>query len=223
MFLFHKIIDILQYMKRFLLSSNGKFVIEKGIRLLFDDVSKMRLTYITTAGKWVRDTSYLMIHRNSLENEGYDFEELDIEGKNKDDLREVLKDKNAVYVEGGNTFYLLKAVRESGFDTVIKELIEKGMVYIGSSAGSYIACPTIEMATWKKPGEEKENFGVTDLTGMNLVPFLVKAHYDPDQDELLKEKISQSKYETKVLKDGQAFLVEGGQYQLVGEGEEIKL
>jgi dipeptidase E len=146
-----------------------------------------------------------------------------IEGKNENELRELLKDKDAIHVEGGNTFYLLKAVRESGFDKVIKELIEKGMAYIGSSAGSYITCPTIEVSTWKKPGEEKDRFGVTDLTGMNLVPFLIKAHYDPEQNELLKEKISQSKYETKILRDGQAILVEGDSYKLVGEGEEIKL
>ena len=210
-------------MKRLLLSSNGGFVIEKGLKLLFDDVSQIKLAYITTAGKGNVNKTYLEIHKELLRKEGYDFEELDIEGKNENELRELLKNKNAVYVEGGNTFYLLKAVRESGFDKIIKELIEKGMPYIGSSAGSYIACPTIEMATWKEPGEEKDRFGVTDLTAMNLVPFLVKAHYEPEQKELLKEKISQTKYETKILKDGQAILVEDNNYKLVGEGEEIKI
>ena len=148
---------------------------------------------------------------------------LDIEEKTEDIWRELLKDKDVVLMAGGNTFYLLKAVRESGFEKVIKELIEKGMVYAGSSAGSYVACPTIETATWKKPGEEKERFGVTDLTAMNLVPFLFKAHYDPEEKEMLKEKISEAKYETKILKDGQAILVEGDNYKLVSEWEEIKL
>ncbi len=210
-------------MSKLLLSSNGSFVIEKGLKLLFDDVSKIKLAYITTAGNGSNDKTYLEVHKELLKKEGYSFEELDIDGKNEHELRELLKDKNAIYVEGGNTFYLLKAVRESGFDKVIKELIEKGVVYIGSSAGSYITCPTIEMATWKKPGEEKERFGVIDLTAMNLVPFLIKAHYNLKQDELLKEKISQTQYQTKVLKDGQAILVDGDDYTLVGEGEEIKL
>ena len=196
-------------MKKLLLSSNGGFVIEKGMKLLFDDVSKIKLAYITTAGKGNVNKEYLKIHKEMLKKEGYNFEELDIEGKNENELRELLKDKNAVHVEGGNTFYLLKAVRESGFDKVIKELIEKGVVYIGSSAGSYITCPTIEVSTWKKPGEEKDRFGVTDLTAMNLVPFLIKAHYEPDQEELLK--------------DGQAILVEDDNYKLVGDGKEITL
>jgi dipeptidase E len=210
-------------MKKLLLSSNGSFVIEKGLKLLFEDISKIKLAYITTAGNGSNDKTYLEVHKGLLKKEGYNFEELDIDGKNESELRELLKDKDAVYVDGGNTFYLLKAVCESGFDKVIKELIEKGVVYIGSSAGSYITCPTIEMSTWKKPGEEKERFGVVDLTGMNLVPFLVKAHYVPEQKELLKEKIYQSQYETKILKDGQAILVEGDDYKLVGDGEEIKL
>jgi len=210
-------------MKKLLLSSNGRFVIEKGIKLFFDDVSKIKLAYITTAAKGSRDLAYLETDRKLLREEGYDFEELDIEGKNEVELRTMLADKDVVWVEGGNTFYLLKAVRESGFDTVIKELIAKGAVYVGSSAGSYIACPTIEISTWKKPGEEKERFGVTDLTGMNLVPFLLKAHYEPEQKELLREKISQAQYPTRILRDGQAILVEGNSYELVGEGEEIKL
>lgn len=210
-------------MKKLLLSSNGAFVIEKGIRLFFDDVSKVKMAFITTAGKEAKDRTYLEIDKDLLRKKGYDFEEFDIEGKSEIELRTLLADKDIVFVAGGNTFYLLKAVRESGFDTVIKELTEKGVVYMGSSAGSYIACPTIEMSTWKKPGEEKEMFGVTDLTGMNLVSFLLKAHYKPEQAELLKEKISQAKYPTKILRDGQAILVIDEKYTLVGDPEEVKL
>jgi dipeptidase E len=210
-------------MKKLLLSSNGQFVIEKGIKLFFEDASKIKLAYITTAAKGSRDLAYLETDRKLLREWGYDFEELDIEGKNETELRKLLADKDAVWVEGGNTFYLLKAVRESGFDMVIKELIEKGVVYIGSSAGSYVACPTIDVSTWRKPGEEKARFGVIDLTGLNLVPFLLKAHYRLEQEELIKEKISQAKYPTRILCDGQAILVEDEKYTLVGEGEEIKL
>ncbi len=97
-------------MKKLLLSSNGSFVIEEGFKLLFEDVSKIKLAYITTAGKGATDKTYIETHKKMMRKEGYDFEELDIEGKNENELREMLKDKNAVFVEGGNTFYLLKAV-----------------------------------------------------------------------------------------------------------------
>ncbi len=206
---------------KLLLSSNGGFVIERGLKLLFDDISKIKLAYITTAGKGNVNKEYLEIHKRLLEKEGYDFEELDIEGKNENELRKLLENKNAIYVEGGNTFYLLKAVRESGFDKVIKELIKKGVPYIGSSAGSYIVCPTIEMATWKP--KQKDRFGMTDFTALNLVPFLLTAHYTSEMENILKDKISKTKYQTRILQDGQAVLVEYGNYKLVGNGEEIKL
>ena len=69
-----------------------------------------------------------------------------MDGKNEDELREILRGKELVYVEGGNTFYLMKAIRESGFEKVIKELLPKGLIYMSVSAGAYVACPTIEMA-----------------------------------------------------------------------------
>ncbi|MFA5994584.1 MAG: Type 1 glutamine amidotransferase-like domain-containing protein, partial [Parcubacteria group bacterium] len=87
--------------KKLLLSSNGSFVIEKGLKLLFDDISKIRLAYITTAGKGSSDKTYIETHKEMLKKEGCNFEEMDIEGKTEDELRELLKNKSAVYVEGG--------------------------------------------------------------------------------------------------------------------------
>jgi dipeptidase E len=208
-------------MKTLLLASNGKYVIEKGLKLLFPDVTKIKLAYITTAIKGARNPDYFQQFPELLKHEGYDFEEIDIEGKNADELEQILMGKDAVFVEGGNTFYLLKAVRASGFDSVIKKLINRGVAYVGVSAGSYIACPTIEVAAWKKPGKEKDNFGVTDLTAMNLVPFLLKAHYTPEKKAFLQEKIAQTKYPVKIISDNQAILVKGDMIELVGEKEDI--
>lgn len=207
-------------MKKILLSSNGDFAIE-GLRLFFADLKNIKLAYITTASKGANDLEYLKWHKDKMDDLGIDYEEIDIEGKSDDELREIFKDKNAVFVEGGNTFYLLKAVWGSGFDKVITELLEKGVVYVGASAGSYIACPTIEMATWKP--KQKDRFGVTDFTALNLVPFLVTAHYVPEIEEILKDRISNATYSTRILRDGQGILVEVDSYKFVGEGKEIKL
>lgn len=209
--------------KKLLLVSDANFVIREGVNLLFKDISGVQLAYVTTASKGTRDDAYLGVHKKMMRERGLNFEEVDIEGKTEVELGSILQGKDVVFVEGGNTFYLLNAVRESGFGRVVRDFIDRGGVYIGSSAGSYIACPTIEMSTWKKPGEEKDNFGVADLTALNLVPFLVRAHYQPEQKAFLKEKIAQSQYPTRVLRDGQAILVEGEKYTFLGEGEEIIL
>jgi len=112
-------------------------------------------------------------------------------------------------------------VRESGFDKVAKDLISKGMIYIGVSAGSYIACPTIEVAGWS---HENDNIvGLTNLKAMNLVPFLIKAHYSPEYKEVVIEGIKNSKYPVRILTDDQAILVKNGKAKLVGKGKEIRL
>ncbi|EKE19307.1 MAG: Peptidase, S51 family [uncultured bacterium] len=187
----------------------------------FDDLKKIKLAYVITASKGTTDLEYIKRHKEKMDKLRIDYEEIDVEGSNENDLREIFKDKNAVYVDGGNTFYLLKAVRESGFDKIITKLLEKGVVYVGASAGSYIACPTIEMATWKP--KQKDRFGVTDFSALNLVPLLITAHYVPEMEAVLKDEISNAKYPTRILKDGQGILVENENYKFVGEEEEIRL
>ena len=82
--------------------------------------------------------------------------------------------------------------------------------------------PEFEMATWKHQ-DKYDHCGVTDFTAMNLVPFLVTAHYASEYAELLKEKIRQSQYPVRILTDDQAILVQNGSTKLVGKGDEIKL
>jgi len=208
-------------MKTILLTSSGKFVTDGDMLFLAKPISQMKLAYITTAAKGVQDASYVNARKQRMAELNFNFEEVDLDGKNENELMKILADKEIIYVEGGNTFYLLKTVRESGFDNVIKNLIDKGVIYIGSSAGSYIACPTIEMNLWKHPDINRYN--LTDLTGLNLVSFLVTVHYAPEFKELLKEKIKNSKYPVKILTDEQALLVRDGEVKLLGKGDEINI
>ncbi|MDD4901345.1 MAG: Type 1 glutamine amidotransferase-like domain-containing protein [Patescibacteria group bacterium] len=209
---------------KLLLASNSEYVIQYGLRLLFKDISEINLAYITTAANASSNRAYVIYTQQAMQKNGYKFSSFDIEKKSPEAIRDFLKDKNVVWVEGGNTFYLLKMVKASGFDKVIVDLVKKEkIVYIGTSAGSYIACPTIEVSTWKRPGEEKSRFGVTDLSALSLVPFLVKAHFKEQDRNLLKEKSKTCKYPVKILRDGQAILAENESYKLVGEKGEIKI
>ena len=61
----------------------------------------------------------------------------------------LLELKDIIFVEGGNTFYLLKAMRACNFEKIIRKLLKEGKVYIGASAGSIVAGKTIKTAGWK--------------------------------------------------------------------------
>lgn len=63
----------------------------------------------------------------------------------------VLKDYDAVYVCGGSTDYLLQRVNKTGFRQVLLRYIQQDGVYVGVSAGSYIAANNV-----------KRNLGVFD-------------------------------------------------------------
>jgi len=208
-------------MKTLLLTSAGMNVKEEILKILPKPANKIKLAHIITASKVEKNISYLEKDKQKMIDVGFQVEDIDIEGKNEGELRKLLSDKDIIYVQGGNTFYLLKFVEESGFDKIVKELVENGIIYIGVSAGSYIACPTIEMATWKQ--QDKSRFGLTDFTALNLVPFLVFVHYEPKYKSILKEAMRNSKYPVRILTDKQAIVVRDGNIKVVGKGEEIKI
>ncbi len=210
-------------MQTLLLLSSGSFL-EKDISEVFEKpLREYKLAHIIDAskGKGVNSTDYVDRTRARLKTKGVIFEDIELAGRTEEETRELMKNFDGVFVNGGSTFYLLKVFRESGFDKVIKELLPTGFIYIGASAGSYITCPSIEMAIWKHQ-DKYDHYGLTDFAGMNLVPFLMSVHYVPEYQELLKEKISQTNYPVKILTDEQAILVKGDSFELLG-GEEVKL
>ncbi len=208
-------------MKTILLTSAGTNVKEEILKILPKPANQMKLVQIITASKPEKNKAFVEKDRKGLQEMGFEVEDIDLEGKTEDELRTLLSDKDIIFVQGGNTFYLMKYIRESGFDRIVKELIEKGVIYIGVSAGSYVACPSIEMSYWKHPDRNIVN--LTDLSGMNLVSFLLSVHYKPEFREILKKEISKTNYGVKILTDSQAILVRDDKVKLVGMGEEVRI
>jgi dipeptidase E len=204
-----------------LLTSAGIFGLKTGIGKLFPKPpAESKIAYVITAVKPEPNPAYSDNERNKLIEAGFSVEDVDIEGKGEEELRRIIEGKDIIYVQGGNTFYLLKQIKESGFDRVVKEALARGKTYIGASAGSYVAGPTIESAGWKH--QDRNLVGLTDLTAMNLVPFLITAHYQPKYAELIREGVKKSNYPVKILTDDQAILIKDGEVKLLG-GEETKI
>lgn len=82
-----------------------------------------------------------------------------------------VNEASAIVVGGGNTWQLLKTLRENNLIAAVREKTLSGTPYIGWSAGSNVACPSIR-TTNDMPVVEPDSF-----EAFNLVPFQINPHY----------------------------------------------
>lgn len=131
-------------------------------------------------------------------------------------LRDKLAGYDLVWAMGGNTYMLRYEMKRSGFDRIIRDLLEVGVVYGGDSAGALVAGQSIagiELADEPEFAEEL----VAD--GLNLEPFVFLPHVDnPEFAEVLPVFRELHKDKAIIeLKDSQAAVFESGNHRIVGE------
>ena len=127
----------------------------------------------------------------------------------------------AVVVGGGNTFCLLDRLYTHGLVERIRERVLQGVPYVGWSAGSNVACPTIR-TTNDMPIVEPRS-----LTALDLVPFQINPHYTDatlpnhggeTRAERLMEFLEVNPTVTVIgLREGTMLRVEGEKIELLGD------
>ncbi|MDG1045267.1 MAG: dipeptidase PepE [Bacteroidia bacterium] len=88
-----------------------------------------------------------------------------------DDKKNALKDSSAIFVGGGNTFHLLKMLQQLDLVETIQQVVANEVPYVGWSAGSNIASPTI-CTTNDMPIVEPKSFD-----SLSLIPFQINPHF----------------------------------------------
>ena len=129
----------------------------------------------------------------------------------------------ALMIGGGNTWKLLRELRSQALLPAIRARVERGMPYIGWSAGSNVACPTI-MTTNDMPICDPHGFDA-----LGLVPFQINPHYlhgNPPgfKGETREERINEylalhPDVVVAGLREGTAFRVEDATLRLLGDAE----
>ena|SRR3989344_4917948 len=125
-----------------------------------------------------------------------------------------LDDFGGIYIGGGNTFKLLKEIKENKFDKELKNF--KGIIF-GGSAGAIIFGRNIETAAWGSIKDENK-VKLKDLNGLNLIKgYNIHAHYLKSEEIDVKNFVKKTKIPIIALPEDSGVCVEDGKIRNIGK------
>lgn len=200
-----------------LLTSNGlssKDLIDYMKKYISNDIKKAVI--ITTASLEYKEKDW---HIPRLVTElgllGLSVEFFDFDIQKPEDLYKY----DVIEINGGNPFYLLKAIRNSKGEQVLAE-IAKSKVLIGISAGSVVLQKNIELV-YKYSPELNRNVCLSDLRGLGLTEIEILPHYHKYINKFERFEEKAAEYERnnncRVIRidDGQGIFVNEDGYKLL--------
>jgi peptidase E len=150
---------------------SGNFKLERYI-LDACGADRPRVVFVPTASG--DDVGYVARFYEAYARFGVELDVLRFFRRTPDDLREFLFGFDVVHVGGGNTRSMLAVWRHWGFDAVLKEAWERGILLCGSSAGSIC---------WFEQGLTDSVAGaLTAMEGLGMLPGSNCPHYDGETD-----------------------------------------
>lgn len=185
---------------------------EKFLELSGKPGPKIKVIFIPTAAITKEEKYYIGVCRKELSEAGIISENVKTLNLDHEVLYEEVDNFDVIYVCGGNTFYLLSKVKESGFDKIIKKFLEADKLYLGVSAGSILMGPNIEISKYLA---DKNDLGLTDLTGLKYIDSAICPHFqnkDKNKFDNFKSKVN---YPILPLNDDQALLVLGKEEKII--------
>jgi len=134
--------------------------------------------------------------------------------------RDLLRNCDAAFTGGGNTFRLLKTLHEERMVEILAERGKAGMPYMGSSAGTNIATPTIR-TTNDMPIVQPASFDAIGLVPFQINPHYIDAqpgstHMGETREQRLKEFHEENETVVVGLREGAWIRVEGDKATLGG-------
>lgn len=204
---------------RLLLLSNSTNFGEKYLDHAMADIRDFlggvkRITFVPFA--LADHEAYTAKARDRFAREGIEVSALAADRGSTDDLEAA----EAVFVGGGNTFRLLRALQATGHVEAIRARVEAGMPYLGASAGTNIAAPTIK-TTNDMPIVQPASFDALGLVPFQINPHFIDAdaasrHMGETREERLREYLEENDRPVVGLREGAWLRREGGSLRLEG-------
>jgi len=136
------------------------------------------------------------------------------------DAPQAVNEAEALFIGGGNTFRLLKSLYDFDLLTAIRRRVAEGMPYIGSSAGSNVAAPTIR-TTKDMPIVEPPSFDALGLVSFQISPHFLdpepnSTHMGETQEERILQFLEENDNTVMGLREGAMVRSEFGSAILKG-------
>lgn len=204
-------------MKFFLASRiNTPESISKLETFLGSDLSSSNVVYIPTAANaeegrwgWKKSETLKMAREKCKSVNVIELEDC----RTKDVLLDITK-ADILWMAGGYPGYLLYWIRLSRLDKLLPQILRKGTIYVGSSAGSMVLSKTQYSAEMFDDAE----YGASLIPGLGYLDFEIRPHYTDDMYESVKMQWQkQGKGELCLLKDGEVITLVDGKVEFLGE------
>ncbi|PIR62430.1 MAG: hypothetical protein COU65_03680 [Candidatus Pacebacteria bacterium CG10_big_fil_rev_8_21_14_0_10_42_12] len=200
-----------------ILTSSSNFTTKHFVQHLPKKTQDLRMTFIPTAAEveegslqWLKDD------RQSLVDVGFPVTDFTLTGKTPGEVRKMLDNTDFVFVSGGNVFYLLQEMNKSGFSKMIDKYVKRGVIYGGSSAGSIVAGPSIELAADIDDATKAPSLHSYDALG--LTDIIIFPHWGGNNFKERYTKLMKNAYKMGnklvLLTDDQYLLVENDKYSI---------
>jgi len=193
---------------------NIEWIPEKeGSKKFIPKLKELTSEELTKKESWLRD------YKAKFEEKGHNVVFVDLK-EDPAKIREALEIVDVIDVGGGDVNWLLEWAKKSKLDTYLRDILNKGVVYMGASAGSMLVNPDIGFTWW-----EPESFD--DRVGLGINDFMFQPLHGGNDVSRAKEFAERKKhlqslvdYPWKIylVMDGQAIKVNGDMVEHIGEG-----
>ncbi|OGL26137.1 hypothetical protein A2708_02935 [Candidatus Saccharibacteria bacterium RIFCSPHIGHO2_01_FULL_49_21] len=210
---------------KLLLTSNG--ISNQSIANALENLSgkkssKVKIGFIPTAANLESENKDWFINQFiDLRKFGFNWVDVIDPSANNVGWKDRLTSIDVIFVSGGNTFHLLDQTRKTGFLNWLDKNRDK-KVYVGASAGSILATPTIAVASVDNIDENlPENLpAITDLQSLSWVKFELLPHVPDWISQRTAEKYARmTKNKFYAIDDQTALKVVDDKVEVVSEGK----
>jgi dipeptidase E len=189
-----------------------------------------KVAFIPTAANPERGKKdWLVNDLYRIKEQGYFMDVIELTAFNREQLKEVLEPVDALFVGGGNTFYLSYWMQKSGLFELMPNLI-KTKVYAGISAGSIVACASllpskaikdgyIDERYYEKSVKEEGSDKALGLVDIIFRPHLNSTHFSMVTKENLAKIVPKLDHPMYALDDNSALKIVDDKIEVISEGQ----